>query len=262
MLPAPRRTSASAPSASILSSPTRPGISPAPRSESSDRTSTYTASPSRPDRARTLRTQCWSASRLAPLSSLARCSSAVPSCVPAATPSTCTPESAPEPSRKPLDAARKGLEQPHRVRAGPPQGRRHRTAFAADVDRGALVEARDEGGDQAELGALVVNLRVDSAQIHSIALASISPGGIPTSGAGGVPKRQAGAGALPLDLAAALVGGALDHPVPAMQHRLQAGDRLGRVGGHLGGEVRGPRPRWRPPARPGGPGPCAGPRRR
>src|SRR4051794_32011205 len=55
----------------------------------------------------------------------------------------------------------------------------------------------------------------------------------------GAPVRKARAGALPLDLAAALVGGALDHSIPAMQHRLEAGDRLGRVGGNLSSEVEG-----------------------
>src|SRR3954453_13305142 len=42
---------------------------------------------------------------------------------------------------------------------------------------------------------------------------------------------------LPLDLAAALGGGAADDVVPLVQHPLQLGGRLGRVGGYFGGEL-------------------------
>src|SRR5215218_3081861 len=52
-----------------------------------------------------------------------------------------------------------------------------------------------------------------------------------------VDGRETWAAALPLDLTAALGGGAADDVVPLVQHPLQLGDGLRRVGGDLGGEI-------------------------
>src|SRR5215213_2719426 len=51
--------------------------------------------------------------------------------------------------------------------------------------------------------------------------------------------RETRAAALPLHLAAALGGGAADYVVPLVQHPLQLGDGLRRVGGDFGGELQG-----------------------
>src|SRR5690349_21903028 len=50
--------------------------------------------------------------------------------------------------------------------------------------------------------------------------------------------RQTRAGALPLDLAATLGGGASDDVVPLVQHPLQLGGRLGWVGGDFGCQLQ------------------------
>src|SRR5215218_5621885 len=60
---------------------------------------------------------------------------------------------------------------------------------------------------------------------------------MPATLLGSVRRGQAWARALPLDLAAALGGGATDDVVPLVQHPLQLGDGLGRVGGDAGGEL-------------------------
>src|SRR3954454_3501565 len=64
------------------------------------------------------------------------------------------------------------------------------------------------------------------------------------------PVREARAAALPLDLALALGAGAALDVVPPVQHLLQPGDGLGRVGGELGcqleGRVLGPGGRGNP----------------
>ena len=76
-----------------------------------------------------------------------------------------------------------------------------------------------------------------------------------------VPVGKPGPGA-PVDLALALVAGAVLDPVQLVQHPLQPRDRLGRMLGHLGGELQrrllGPRPPGRPCAR----GPSGRPCRR
>ena len=49
--------------------------------------------------------------------------------------------------------------------------------------------------------------------------------------------RQAGPGALPLHLATSLVSRSLDHAVPAVEHLLELGNRLGWMDGYLSGKV-------------------------